>query len=71
MVLGVIGGLAFISTAYCFWLMTIPLSYDLVYVVVGGFIVSIVVLVIVSISLLVIAVRRRRVSRPPTDRPIV
>ena len=40
MVIGLIGVLALISATYCFWLMTIPLSYDLVYVVVIGFIVS-------------------------------
>jgi hypothetical protein len=27
---GTIGVLALISTIYCFWLMTVPLSYDLV-----------------------------------------
>ena len=37
---GLVGVLAFISAAYCFWLMTVPLSYNLVYVVVIGFIVS-------------------------------
>ena len=28
MVIGLIGVLALISATYCFWLMTIPLSYD-------------------------------------------
>jgi len=46
MVIGLIGVLALISAAYCFWLMTVPLSYDLVYVVVIGFIVSLGVFVI-------------------------
>jgi hypothetical protein len=27
-VIGLIGVLAQISTGYCFWLMTVPLSYD-------------------------------------------
>jgi hypothetical protein len=30
-VVGVIGVLALISAGYCFWLMTVPLSYDWVY----------------------------------------
>jgi len=34
MVSGLVGVLALISASYCFWLMTIPLSYNLVYVVV-------------------------------------
>jgi hypothetical protein len=40
MVSGLVGVLSLISAAYCFWLMTVPLSSDLVYVVVIGFIVS-------------------------------
>jgi hypothetical protein len=39
MVVGIIGAIALISAGYCFWLMTVPLSYDLVYVVVAGFLV--------------------------------
>ena len=45
-VVGVIGVLALISAGYCFWLMTVPLSYDWVYAVVIGFVVSIGVFVI-------------------------
>jgi len=70
MVVGLIGMLAFISAAYCFWLMTIPLSYDLVYVVVIGFVVSLGVFVIALISSFVIVVRLRRSHRSQTT-PIV
>ena len=45
-VVGLIGVLALISAGYCFWLMTVPLSYDWVYAVVIGFVVSIGVFVI-------------------------
>ena len=65
MVVGLIGMLALISAAYCFWLMTIPLSYDLVYVVVIGFVVSLGVFVIALISSFVIVVRLRRSHRSP------
>jgi len=61
---------ALISAAYCFWLMTIPLSYDLVYVVVIGFVVSLGVFVIALISSFVIVVRLRRSHRSQTT-PIV
>jgi len=40
-VVGLIGVLALISAGYCFWLMTVPLSYDWVPVVLIGFVVSI------------------------------
>jgi membrane protein implicated in regulation of membrane protease activity len=70
MVIGLIGMLALISAAYCFWLMTIPLSYDLVYVVVIGFAVSLGVFVIALISSFVIVVRLRRSHRSQTT-PIV
>jgi len=59
MVIGLIGMLALISAAYCFWLMTVPLSYDLVYVVVIGFIVSLGVFVIALISSLIFVIRLR------------
>jgi len=35
-VAGLIGVLALISAGYCFWLMTIPLSYDWAYAVLIG-----------------------------------
>ena len=65
MVIGLIGVLALISTAYCFWLMTVPLSYDLVYVVVIGFIVSLGVFVIALISSFIFVIRLRRSRRAP------
>ena len=55
-----IGALALVSTGYCFWLMTVPLSYDLVYVVVSGFILS---LAVFFVALIIIAVRLRRSRR--------
>ena len=45
-VAGLIGVLALISTGYCFWLMTVPLSYHWVPVVLIGFVASIGVFVI-------------------------
>jgi len=60
----VIGLLALISGGYCFWLMTIPLSYDRVPVVVIGFIVSFGVFVITLICSIVCGIRLRR-SRAP------
>jgi len=64
-VTGLIGVLALISAAYCFWLMTVPLSYDLVYVVVIGFIVSLGVFVIAMISSFIFVIRLRRSRRAP------
>jgi len=57
---GTIGVLALISTIYCFWLMTVPLSYDLVYVVVIGFVVSLGVFVVALIASIIFVVRLRR-----------
>ena len=65
MVVGLAGVLAFISAAYCFWLMTVPLSYDLVYVVVIGFIVSLVVFVIALIISFILVIRMRGSRRAP------
>ena len=65
MLIALIGVLAFISAAYCFWLMTVPLSYDLVYVVVIGFIVSLGVFVIALISSFIFVIRLRRSRRAP------
>ena len=59
-VVGTIGVLSLISTIYCFWLMTIPLSYDLVYVVVIGFIVSLGVFVVALIASFIFVIRLRR-----------
>ena len=65
MVIGLIGMLALISAAYCFWLMTVPLSYDLVYVVVIGFIVSLGVFVIALITSFIFVIRLRGSRRAP------
>jgi membrane protein implicated in regulation of membrane protease activity len=64
-VVGLIGVLALISTGYCFWLMTVPLSYDWVPVVLIGFVLSIVVFVISLISSFIFLVRLRRSHRTP------
>jgi hypothetical protein len=62
-VAGLIGLLALISAGYCFWLMTVPLSYDWVPVVLVGFVVATGVFVISLITLLVALIRLRRSSR--------
>ena len=64
-VVALIGLLALIAASYCFWLMTVPLSYDLVYVVLGGFIVSVGVFFVALISSVIIASRLRRSRRAP------
>jgi hypothetical protein len=63
LVLAAVGVLALIVAGYCFWLMTVPLSYDLVYLVVGGFIVASGVSGVAFITSVIIAFRLRR-SRP-------
>jgi len=67
MVAGLVGVLALISAAYCFWLMTVPLSYDLVYVVVIGFVVSLGVFVFALIRLLVLVIRLRGSHRASSN----
>ncbi|HEY2710909.1 MAG TPA: hypothetical protein VGI60_00200 [Chthoniobacterales bacterium] len=64
-VVGWISVLAFTSAACCFWLMTVPLSYDLVYVVLAVFIGSLIVFVIALITLFILAIRLRRSRRAP------
>jgi membrane protein implicated in regulation of membrane protease activity len=58
-----IGVLALISAGYCFWLMTVPLSYDWVPVVLIGFVVATGVFVISLITSFVALVRLRRAPR--------
>ena len=58
-----VGGLALISAGYCFWLMTIPLSYKWVPFVLIGFVVGIGVFVTALITSLVILIRLRRSRR--------
>ena len=65
MVSGLVGVLALISASYCFWLMTIPLSYNLVYVVVIGFIVSLGIFVVALIGSFIFVMRLRRSHRAP------
>jgi hypothetical protein len=55
--------LALISAGYCFWLMTVPLSYDWVPVVLIGFVVAIGVFVISLITSFIVVVRLRRSPR--------
>jgi hypothetical protein len=64
-VVGVIGVLALISAAYCFWLMTVPLSYHWVPFVLIGFVVAIGVFVTALITSFVLLVRSRRSPRVP------
>ena len=64
-VVGVIGVLALISAGYCFWLMTVPLSYQWVPFVLIGFVVAIGVFVTALITSFVVLVRLRRSPRPP------
>ena len=60
---GLLGVLALISTGYCFWLMTVPLSYHWVPVVLIGFAVSIGVFVISLITSFILLTRLRRSPR--------
>ena len=62
---GLLGVLALISAGYCFWLMTVPLSYDWVPVVLIGFVVSIGVFVISLITSFIVLIRLRRSPRAP------
>jgi vacuolar-type H+-ATPase subunit I/STV1 len=62
-VAGLMGVLALISAGYCFWLMTVPLSYDWVPVVLIGFIVATGVFVISLITLFIALIRLRRSRR--------
>ena len=64
-VVGGIGVLALISAGYCFWLMTVPLSYHWVPFVLIGFIVAIGVFVTALITSFVVLVRLRRSPRAP------
>ena len=64
-VVGLIGVLALISAGYCFWLMTVPLSYNWVPVVLIGFVVSIGVFVFSLITSFIVFIRLRRSPRAP------
>ena len=69
-VVGLVGVLALILAAYCFWLMTVPLSYDRVYLVVFGFIASLAVFVIALISSFILCIRLRGSRGAPPDSKI-
>jgi membrane protein implicated in regulation of membrane protease activity len=77
LVLGVavlIGVLALVSGGYCFWLMSVPLSYRWVPVVVTGFLLAIFMFIISLIVSVVAFMRLRRSLRalsPPQIRPSV
>ena len=64
-VIGLIGVLALISAGYCFCLMTVPLSYDWVPVVLIGFVLSTGVFVISLITSFILLIRLRRLPRAP------
>jgi hypothetical protein len=61
----VIGVLALISAGHCFWLMTVPLSYDWVPGVLIGFVVATGVFVSSLITSFVALIRLRRSPRAP------
>jgi len=60
-----IGGLALVTGSYCFWLMTVPLSYDWVYIVVAGLVVSLLVFVVAVVTAFVLAIRSRQTHDSP------
>jgi hypothetical protein len=68
---GLIGMLALVSAGYCFWLMTVPLSYDWVPVVLIGFVVAIGVLLISLITLFIVLIRSPRAPNASQIRPTI
>ncbi len=60
-----IGVLALVSAGYCFWLMTVPLSYHWVPVVLIGFVVSIGVFIISLITAFILFRQLRRSPGAP------
>ena len=73
-VVGLIGVLALISAGYCFWLMTVPLSYNWVPVVLIGFVVSIAVFVLSLITSFIALMRLHRspsAANAPQIRPTI
>lgn len=55
-----IGALALISAGYCFWLMTVPLSYDWVPFVLIGFVVATGLFVTALVTAFVVLIRMRK-----------
>jgi membrane protein implicated in regulation of membrane protease activity len=66
----VIGVLALIAAAYCFWLMDNPLSYRWVPVVITGFLLALFVFIIASIASVIAFVRLRRSPHTANSPPI-
>jgi hypothetical protein len=64
-VVGLIGVLALTLGGYCFWLMTVPLSYDYVPAVLIGFVLSAGVFVISLITFFIVLIRLRRLPSAP------
>jgi hypothetical protein len=64
-VAGLIGVLALVSAGYCFWLMTVPLSYDWVPVVLIGFVMASGVFFISLITSFIAFMQLRRSTRAP------
>ena len=72
-----VGVLALISAGYCFWLMSVPLSYHWVPFVLIGFVVAIGVFVISLITSFIVLIRLRRSGpaphaleiKPPSNQP--
>jgi hypothetical protein len=60
-----VGGLALISAGYCFWLMTVPLSYNWVPVVVTGFLLAVFMFIMSLITSFVVLIQLRRSPRAP------
>jgi hypothetical protein len=60
-----IGVLALFAAGYCFWLMSVPLSYRWVPVVVTGFLLAIFMFIISLITSFVAFIRLRRSPRAP------
>ena len=63
-VAGLIGVLALISGGYCFWLMTVPLSYSWVPFVITGFLLAIFVFIISLVTFFIALTQSRRSPRP-------
>ena len=60
--------LALVSAVYCFWLMTVPLSYNLVVPVLIGFVLSLLLFVIALIISIIAAIRLRKSHAAPSAR---
>lgn len=59
-----VGLLALGAAAYCFWLMSVPLSYKWVPLVITGFLLALFLFIISLITSLVVLVRLRQAPRP-------